>query len=101
MASRVVCYLRAPRYEEAVARLRGEYDVMGHLQPGANPNATLSDRLGLTDYLLDRFAFAGTPQDCRDKLARLQSVPIDGFIFSVSASPDLEGTSGCWPRPCP
>jgi alkanesulfonate monooxygenase SsuD/methylene tetrahydromethanopterin reductase-like flavin-dependent oxidoreductase (luciferase family) len=54
--------------EEAVRRLQREYVAAEHVQPGPSRNATLSDELGLTEYLADRFAVVGTPDDCIEKV---------------------------------
>lgn len=75
--------------EEAVARMCRGYSTRQHLQPGTNPNVVLAEELGLMDYLLERFALAGSPEDCRKKAQALEALGIDGFLFSVSASPDL------------
>lgn len=77
-----------PALEEPVARLRREYAPTEHMQPGGGANLALVERLGLTDYLLDRFALAGTPEECRQKVQQLEAVGVDGFIFSLSASPN-------------
>lgn len=50
----------------------------------------LIDRLGLTDYLLDRFAFAGTPEEIRRKVERLAALGIDKFLLNVAMSEDVE-----------
>jgi 5,10-methylenetetrahydromethanopterin reductase len=60
-----------------------------HLTPGRTTNYELADRLELTEFLLDRFAIAGTPDDCRRKLAPLAAAGIDGVCFSFSAAPDV------------
>lgn len=49
---------------EQVRGLRKEYEPHHHEVLGATPNARLTDRWGLTDYLADRFAIAGTPEEC-------------------------------------
>ena len=54
----------APDLHEQVRGLRKEYEPHHHEVLGATPNAGLTDRWGLTDYLADRFAIAGTPEEC-------------------------------------
>lgn len=49
---------------EQVRGLRKEYEPHHHEVLGATPNAGLTDRWGLTDYLADRFAIAGPPEEC-------------------------------------
>jgi 5,10-methylenetetrahydromethanopterin reductase len=53
-----------PDLHEQVRGLRKEYEPHHHEVLGATPNAGLTDRWGLTDYLADRFAIAGTPEEC-------------------------------------
>jgi alkanesulfonate monooxygenase SsuD/methylene tetrahydromethanopterin reductase-like flavin-dependent oxidoreductase (luciferase family) len=49
---------------EQVRGLRKEYEPHHHEVLGATPNAGLTDRWGLTDYLAERFAIAGTAEEC-------------------------------------
>lgn len=82
---------RVPReLEGAVAELRRQYAVTRHMDPGEDTNEHLIDRLGLTDYLLDRFAFAGTPEEIRRKVQRLEALGIERFLLNLSMSNDLE-----------
>lgn len=49
--------------ETPMQRLVAQYDFNEHALPGvARKNAVLVDQLGLTDYLLERFALAGTAE---------------------------------------
>lgn len=68
----------------AIDELQKRYDADSHVGTGDdNPNATLVEELGLTEYLADRFAIAGTPNDCIEQLDRLkESGLIDGILFS-------------------
>jgi len=79
-----------PELEAAVARLRREYLVTGHMQAGDEHNVGLMERLGLTDYLVDRFAFAGTPEEVRRKVDGLKALGVTRFVFNVCMSPDIE-----------
>lgn len=79
-----------PELEAPVARLRREYLVAEHMQLGDRYNADLIDRLELSDYLLDRFAFAGTPEELRAKVERIESMGIESFMFNVCMSADLK-----------
>jgi 5,10-methylenetetrahydromethanopterin reductase len=58
-------HLRAP-----VLELVRRYDT-GHHEVWDGANAGLSDELGITDYLADRFGLVGTPDEC---VARLESL---------------------------
>ncbi len=78
-----------PAIQERVGQLLREYQYTEHLTPGHTSNYHLADRLGIADYLLDRFAIAGTPEDCRAKLARLRDVGVQRACLSLSAAPDV------------
>ena len=53
----------APELHEPIRALQRAYDSHHHEIAGAG-NAGLTDRFGLTEFLVDRFAIAGTPADC-------------------------------------
>ena len=78
-----------PAVQGKVAQLLREYRYGEHLTPGRTANYHLADRLGLADYLLERFAIAGSPEDCRLKLARLRDCGVRNVCLSLSAAPDL------------
>lgn len=83
---------------DAVAELVRQYRYDEHLEPGANVNADLCERLGLTEYVVDRFAIAGSVAECADDVRRLAGAPIglDGICVSLSASPDLVHELAGW-----
>lgn len=71
-------------YKEPIRRLQSEYVPHEHEELGQTRNRELVEELGLTEYLSDRFAVAGTPADCREKLAEIDSVPeIDGVLLTA------------------
>lgn len=54
-----------PQYQEPLRTLDREYVVQEHVLPGLErKNARLISELGLTDYLGERYALAGTPEEC-------------------------------------
>jgi 5,10-methylenetetrahydromethanopterin reductase len=54
---------------DRVEELKHRYDSRYHVTWGAgNRNAELMDELGLTEYGMERFAIAGNPQDCRERI---------------------------------
>jgi len=74
---------------ERIRALQGEYNAHQHELPGA-ANASLPDRWGLTEFLVDRFAIAGTPGDCiaqihRARAAGARQFVITGFVTDPSA----------------
>ncbi len=72
--------------EEAANRLRTGYTITQHMQPGEDDNEQLIDRLGLTDYLIERFAFAGTRAELRRKKERLEAMGVRNFLLNISMS---------------
>jgi alkanesulfonate monooxygenase SsuD/methylene tetrahydromethanopterin reductase-like flavin-dependent oxidoreductase (luciferase family) len=60
-------------YREELSERLARYSFSTHSVPGAeNPNgALLADRPELEDYVLERFALVGTPEECRARLERI------------------------------
>ena len=67
-----------PRVQELGAR----YSFGDHVAPGS-ANCRLIEELGLVDYLADRFAAAGTPEDCIRKLEAAAEAGARQFWMSV------------------
>ncbi len=65
---------------EQIAILQREYVPVEHEQLGRTRNAVLSDELGLTDYLADRFAVVGTPDECREKVRAIEASGVDMLL---------------------
>lgn len=71
-------------YREPIRQLQAEYVPHEHEELGQTRNRELVEELGLTEYLSDRFAVAGTPADCREKLAEIDSISeIDGVLLTA------------------
>jgi 5,10-methylenetetrahydromethanopterin reductase len=75
---------------EQVRGLRKEYEPHHHEVLGATPNARLTDRWGLTDYLAERFAIAGTPDECAARVrdaaaAGASQLLLAGFVRDTRA----------------
>ena len=74
---------------EPVAILQREYVPAEHEQLGQTRNALLSDELGLTGYLAERFAVAGTGEECRQKARAIQEAGADVLcITAIGPSPE-------------
>jgi 5,10-methylenetetrahydromethanopterin reductase len=69
--------------QPAIRELRRRYST----RPGA-ADAALVSELGLFDYLADRFAIFGTPDDCRAQLLRAQQAGLERVMFTVSLASD-------------
>ena len=75
--------------KEPIANLQREYVPAQHEQLGKTRNAALSDELGLTDYLAERFAVAGTPAECREKTKAIEQAGV-GVLFITAIGPNPE-----------
>ena len=76
-------------FREAIYALRREYQASEHEQIGQTRNATLTDELGLTDYFADRFAIAGTPEECRAKARSIFDSGVDVLLITaIGPDPD-------------
>ena len=70
-----------PDLHEKIRALQREYNAHQHEIAGA-ANASLPDRWGLTEFLVDRFAIAGTPGDCVAQIARARAAGAHQFIIT-------------------
>jgi 5,10-methylenetetrahydromethanopterin reductase len=69
------------RHRAAVGELMAAYRAHHH-EVRDGDNATLTDRLGLTGYLADRFAFYGEPADCLAQLHRSVDAGARQFLLT-------------------
>ncbi len=73
---------------EAMMAIQGEYVPAEHEQVGDTRNAAITDEFGVTDYLAERFAVVGTPEECRDKVAKIGGSGVDVLqITAISHDP--------------
>jgi 5,10-methylenetetrahydromethanopterin reductase len=70
-----------PDLHEKIRALQREYNAHHHEIRGA-ANASLPDRFSLTEFLVDRFAIAGTPADCVAQIARAMETGARQFIIT-------------------
>ena len=68
---------------ESIAILQREYVPVEHEQLGRTRNALLSDELGLTDYLADRFAVVGTPEEGQEKVRSIAAAGVDTLLITA------------------
>jgi 5,10-methylenetetrahydromethanopterin reductase len=85
-----------PGLRDRIAGLQREYDAHHHEIAGAG-NAGLIDRWGLTDFLVDRFAIAGTPADCVAQIRRAMAAGARQFVIT-SFVPDPRAFMRRWMR---
>jgi len=85
-----------PDLHERIKALQRDYNAHHHEVPGAT-NASLPDRWGLTEFLVDRFAVAGTPRDCVAQLSRAMAAGARQFIITGFV-PDPRAFMRRWAR---
>jgi 5,10-methylenetetrahydromethanopterin reductase len=85
-----------PAVAGRVGELLREYQYGEHLVPGHTSNYHLALRLGIADYLLERFTIAGTAEDCRARIAAVRDAGIDNLCLSFTGSTDLERYVRCF-----
>src|SRR3990170_2493028 len=71
------------RHHEAIRELRRRYAFHQHEHLGPTANAALTDELGLTDYLAERFAIAGTPDECAATVERLRLNGVSQILITA------------------
>jgi 5,10-methylenetetrahydromethanopterin reductase len=67
--------------KKSIQRFHQEYDYSQHGDK-TGKNARLIDELGLTDYLLERFAVAGTPSDIVERIRNLSRLGLNNLWLS-------------------
>jgi alkanesulfonate monooxygenase SsuD/methylene tetrahydromethanopterin reductase-like flavin-dependent oxidoreductase (luciferase family) len=74
-------------FQPAMRQMLDGYQFAHHAKATGNPNAGLFDGdPAIRDYILDRFALVGTPEQCAERLAGLvRDAGIDGFWLMPSA----------------
>jgi 5,10-methylenetetrahydromethanopterin reductase len=85
-----------PGLHDRIRGLQREYDAHHHEIAGAG-NAGLTDRWGLTEFLVDRFAIAGTPGDCVAQIRRAMAAGARQFVITGFV-PDRSAFMRRWMR---
>jgi 5,10-methylenetetrahydromethanopterin reductase len=67
----------------AVAEIHRSYDPLAHAALDAAANGRLSDRAEVTSYLAERFAIAGTPDDCVAQVERACRAGADQLLLTA------------------
>lgn len=72
------------RYHDRLEEFLEEYESHSSYHSTDESNRELLDRLGLTDFFADRYAVAGTPDDCVRQLRELADIDsVDGVLMST------------------
>ncbi len=68
-------------HRDTIETLLAEYEPGQHAGLGGKPtNGRLVERLGLADYLTERFAIVGSAADCRRQIMSLADRGVDGVL---------------------
>ena len=84
-----------PELEEPIRELRRRYDFSEHAMAEKPRNAELVDELGLREFLLNRFAVAGTPEECRARLKKLAALGVENLRVTAHV-PDRPAFIRLW-----
>lgn len=68
---------------EAIEEIHRGYDPLAHAALDAAANGRLSDRAEVTSYLAERFAIAGTPDDCVAQVERARRAGADQLLLTA------------------
>jgi 5,10-methylenetetrahydromethanopterin reductase len=82
---------------EPVRALQRQYDAQQHEVLGPTTNQALPDRWGLTPYLAERFAIAGTPAECAAQVRRAVAAGARQFLLTGFVA-DPRGFVEAWGR---
>ncbi len=69
--------------QAAIAEIHRGYDPLAHAALDAAANGRLSDRAEVTAYLAERFAIAGTPDDCVAQVERAWQAGADRLLLTA------------------
>jgi alkanesulfonate monooxygenase SsuD/methylene tetrahydromethanopterin reductase-like flavin-dependent oxidoreductase (luciferase family) len=84
------------RFQGPLRDLAANYTYTQHMNnEGAESNGALATRLGLIDYLADRFSLAGTPEDVREQAQDHEKQGVDRF-WLIDGRPGLAPFLGRW-----
>lgn len=86
-----------PDMVEPVTELRRRYVFREHAMPQNEMNAQLVDELRMRHFLLDRFAVAGTPAECRERLKSLEAMGVEKIRLTAHV-PDRPAFIRLWSR---
>jgi 5,10-methylenetetrahydromethanopterin reductase len=86
-----------PQFREILDRIHEGYSYLEHQKPGDTTNARLVTESGLEDYLAGRYAIAGTPEDCVERLKELEKMGVEKIWLNVHFA-DKIGFMKRWSR---
>lgn len=72
-----------PELVGPIERLKARYQPHAHESLGPSPNARLVDELGLTEYLAERFAVAGSPAEVARRIRELAGAGVSRLLVTA------------------
>jgi 5,10-methylenetetrahydromethanopterin reductase len=73
-----------PQFREVLDRIHQGYSYLEHQKPGEHTtNARLVNESGLQSYLADRYAIAGTPEECLQRIHDLEEMGVRKIWLNV------------------
>lgn len=77
--------------KDRIRTLKEEYDSHQHQKTEGSKNVDLLESLGLTEFIADRYAIVGEPDDCISKIREVQQVEaVDGIYLSTPTNRSRE-----------
>lgn len=71
-------------YKDRINTLKKEYDSHQHQKTEESSNVDLLESLDLTEFIAERYAIVGDPDDCLEKIEFIQQVDsVDGIYLST------------------
>jgi 5,10-methylenetetrahydromethanopterin reductase len=77
-------------HADGVRELMARYTHARHALVDENPNGALVDELGLREWLAQRFAITGTPQDCVERIREIAGYGATNLLFTQLVPDQLD-----------
>jgi alkanesulfonate monooxygenase SsuD/methylene tetrahydromethanopterin reductase-like flavin-dependent oxidoreductase (luciferase family) len=71
-----------PQFVDAIRQVQQGYNPSHHEDLGESPNAKLMQDSELLNYMIDRFAVLGTPEECISQIQRIREAGIHQILFT-------------------
>ena len=71
-----------PKFADAIQEVQQGYNPSHHEDLGESPNAQLMQDPELLEYMVNRFAVLGTPEDCVSQIQRIREAGIHQILFT-------------------
>src|SRR5258706_3806739 len=72
-----------PELRDVLEQIHKGYNYLEHQKPGDTTNTRLVSQSGVEDYLPERYAIVGTPEDCLSRLRELEQMGVEKIWLNV------------------